>query len=385
MDELREWYKEGLYSRIEALQVAKHGLTQGGKDVRDSIRRIAHALRGSGATYGFDGISQAAEELEDCEDNDMLQKTEALISVLQDITADNKKKETCILIVEDDPAIQKILANKLEGPNRKIYAVGDIQKAEKLLAEKQFSLIILDLIFPDSDGRTLLINIRQDPRIATIPVIVLSARTAPHTKIECFALGADDYFEKPFDPDTLALAVSTKLQRWAEISWESHRDTLTELPNRASFEETYLLMKSLAVRQKEPLCLGMLDLDHFKSVNDSYGHIVGDEVLKSFASIVNRSLRKSDFLARWGGEEFLVLFPNTTLKGAKNALQKALDRFSKHVFTTKASQSFSVTFSAGIVRIDESYSMDEDIDRSDRVLYRAKSEGRNLILLEAPQ
>ena len=380
MEELQKWYKEGLYARIEALEAAKRGLVSGKEEVNESVRRIAHALRGSGATYGFSEITDAAGALEDASDEDLVMKTEQLIQVLGGITSDTERKKVHILLVEDDIDTVRILEHILSGPNRSISMAGSESEAGKILKKKDISLIILDLVFPDSDGRTFLMNIRQNPKTATIPVIMLSAKTDPHIKIECFALGADDYFEKPFDPDTLALSVSAKLQRWAERSWESLRDPLTGLRNRSSFEESFQLMKTLSTRQKQPLCIGMLDLDYFKRVNDTHGHVMGDYVLKMLAKVLTATLRKSDIIARWGGEEFAVLLPDTDIDGALGALQKSLTVFRGEEFNTKEGKKFTVTFSAGVAEVIDTDTLEEAVDRADKTLYRAKNKGRNRIL-----
>ena len=380
MEELQKWYKEGLHSRIEALESASRGLAGGKDEVRESIRRIAHALRGSGATYGFPGVSEAGGELEDSSDEELLEKTKQLIQTLRGVTSEGTRKQVSILIVEDEPDIYELLRITLQGSNRSVLVAENLDEAKHVLDQQEISLIILDLVFPAGDGRTLLMDIRQDPKTATVPIIVLSGRTAPHTKVECFALGADDYFEKPFDPDTLALSVTAKLQRWGEVSWETLHDTLTSLPNRASFTESFALLSSLSIRQEQSLCLAILDLDRFKLVNDTYGHVMGDEVLKRLAALLTSSLRKSDIVARWGGEEFVVLFPNTGLEGSTNALQKALERVRAVEFRTRDDRTFSVTFSAGIVEIQTNISLETAVDQADQLLYKAKSEGRNRIL-----
>lgn len=382
MEELQKWYKEGLYSRIEALDAAKRGLVSGKQEVYESVRRIAHALRGSGATYGYDDISEAAGAVEDAPNEDLVIKTEHLIDVLKGVTSDAEQKKIHILLVEDDIDTLRMLEHILSGPNRVVSIAGSLQEAARILKKEDISLIILDLVFPEADGRALLIDIRQDPKTATTPAIVLSAKKDPHVKIECFALGADDYFEKPFDPDTLALSVSAKLQRWAERSWESLRDNLTGLRNRSSFIESFQLMKSLSKRQKQSLCIGMIDLDHFKEVNDAYGHVIGDQVLKTLATLLSSTLRNSDIVARWGGEEFVVLFPNTDIVGALGALEKTLACLRIEEFTANDGQKFSVTFSAGVVGVSDSDTLETAVDRADKMLYLAKNEGRNRVLRE---
>ena len=273
-----------------------------------------------------------------------------------------------------------LLKVKLSAPDREILIAETTAAAERILEEKEISLILLDLVLPDMDGRNLLIRLREQPQTAALPVFVVSGRVGTQPKTECFALGADEYFEKPFDPETLSAAVSSRLQRVSEITRESRRDALTGLPNRAAFNETFQRACSLAGRAGEPLSLAILDIDNFKTVNDTYGHTMGDEVLRTMASLVSKSFRGSDLLARWGGEEFVGLFPNTNQRGAKRALEKALDTLRGKQFRVKEGTTFQVTFSAGVVEVSEGASVGEAVAEADRFLYHAKVAGRNRVL-----
>jgi two-component system cell cycle response regulator len=181
------------------------------------------------------------------------------------------------------------------------------------------------------------------------------------------------------DLGTLAAAVATRLQRTSETNREARQDPLTGLPNRAAFREACERARSLARRKREPLSLAILDLDRFKSVNDKYGHPVGDEVLRGVASVLTRALRGSDMVARWGGEEFVALLPNTGQKGAVQSLERALDDLRRERFTGKDGAAFSVTFSAGVVPYPDNVTLEEAVSAADRLLYLAKVAGRNRV------
>ena len=380
MDDLQQWYRDRLSSRIEALKAAKKELLKGNPEVKESIKRIAHSLRGSGATYGFPQITAAGTELEEASDEVIQKKMEKLIDVLSQIASKKKGRDIGLLIIDDDPSIYRLLQKKLAASNRKIYVADNARKAEKVLEEHEISLVILDLVLPDDDGRNLLARLRQNHRTALIPVIVLSAKMGAQPKTECFALGADDYFEKPFDPDALASTVSVKLEEISEISRVARHDVLTGLPNRIALRESFRTLSALSVRQHQTLCVSIIDLDHFKSVNDTYGHDMGDEVLRRVASILSTALRKADIAARWGGEEFVVLFPDTDITGAKNVLGKVLRHLRNDKFQTGDGQTFHVTFSAGVIQVAKSASLEQSVSQADQFLYQAKAAGRNRIM-----
>ena len=383
MDDLRRLYREALVARIDALQVARQAFLAGDQEGVDSIRRLAHTLKGSGGTYGFPEITEAAEALEAGEADQAIPLLDTLLGILREVASSGDERKFGLLIIEDDPVTSRILQSRLAGANREIFAVETAAAAEKVLEGEDIAIILLDLILPDTDGRNFLVNIRERPELAGLPVIITSVKGSASTKAECFALGADEYFEKPIDYEVLSAAVAAKLQRSGELVRESRTDPLTGLPNRAAFHEAFKRAQSLASRSRESLSLAILDLDHFKSVNDTYGHGLGDEVLRRLGPVITGALRQTDFLARWGGEEFVILFPKAGVAGSTRALQKALDAFGQEEFRGAEGVSFQVTFSAGVTAVWDKVNVGEAVAMADRLLYRAKSGGRNRILNEA--
>jgi diguanylate cyclase (GGDEF)-like protein len=378
MQDLRTCYRHGLAARIGALETALRGLRERAPDAAATIRRLAHALHGSAGTYGFPEIGTAAELVEESADSGLEAAVEKLLRVLR-LVAASEGGQVGILVVEDDADMARALELRLAAPNREVFLAGNIADAERILAERDVALIVLDLMLPDCDGRNLLIRLRERPGLASLPVIVLSGKGRGAPQTECFALGADAYFEKPVDLNTLTAAVATRLQRTAEASREARQDPLTGLPNRAAFRDACQRARALAQRHREPLALAILDLDRFKSVNDTHGHAVGDEVLRRVAVVLTQELRVSDMVARWGGEEFVVLLPNTTQKGALLSLERALEALRHERFEGKNGDFFTVTFSAGLVLYPDAATLEEAVNAADRLLYLAKVAGRNRI------
>src|SRR5262249_37408071 len=140
-------------------------------------------------------------------------------------------------------------------------------------------------------------------------------------KTECFELGADDYFEKPVPLEMLAAAVTAKIKRVAQLARRSRHDGLTNVLNRPAFQEIYGRVQALSRRSRTALALAILDLDRFKAINDRFGHPLGDQVLIGVAQIITKALRQSDVIGRWGGDEFVVLLPDTDKAGAQRALE----------------------------------------------------------------
>lgn len=390
MDELKSAYIQGLSARVEALEASLNELHLNSKESMETIVRIAHSLKGSGGTYGFPEISEAAGKFDEYENQsdlnslvefmDFNQLLDEFLDLLYTTISSNKTDQPLILIVEDDPDISNLLNVKLSDTTRKVMVAGDYKTADEILKVEDVSLIILDLVLPDIDGRNLLLELRQRSKTLRIPIIILSSKTSYEVKTECFALGADAFIEKPFDPEMVSAAVSSHLQRSGQLKQEVLSDSLTSLPNRAGILESFKKIYSLSERSGEELSLSIIDLDKFKSINDTHGHNAGDETLRRFAKVVQTSLRESDILGRWGGEEFIALFPNTDLNGAHKALEKALETFKNEKIEGKQEDEFSVSFSAGLVAVERKEEVEETIARADKLLYQAKSQGRSRII-----
>jgi len=382
MDEMQHLFIEALRAHIDALEAAKKALQTHDPDALDSIRRIAHTLKGSGGTVGFPEISTAAAGLEEAEDDQIPSRLESFLTLLHQVAVDGDERRFGILIIEDDPVASRILQVRLAASNREIFAAETGAQAEEILQREAVDLVLLDLILPDMDGRNLLMKLRARPDMALLPVIVVSVKGSRAAKTECFALGADEYFEKPVDPEILAAAVAAKLKRCGEIARESRTDPLTGLPNRAAFAEAFQRAQSLATRSRDQLSLAILDLDRFKSINDTYGHKLGDEVLRRIRPVMDKVLRQTDLLARWGGEEFVVLFPKADARGAARGLEKALESFRRETFQVGEQTVSQVTFSAGVTEVSDEAGVEEAVAEADRLLYMAKESGRNQVLTD---
>ncbi|RMF10234.1 MAG: response regulator [Candidatus Neomarinimicrobiota bacterium] len=382
MYDLKQHFLDRLGTHIDALHSAQKAFLSGSDDAVESIRRIAHSLKGSGGTYGFPSVTELAQSVEEAPAEELESALRALLDHLISLRTSSRGDKSVILIVEDSPEDQAILQAIFPESDYRVYVAGTAAEAQEILTRHSIHIILLDLILPDSDGRNLLVKFRESPQTVHTPVIILSAKDSPQTKTECFALGANEYFVKPVDAEVLATAVRAKLDQAQKIKSELRIDALTELPNRAALQEEFLRYKAQSQRHETPLSLAMLDLDHFKQVNDTYGHLIGDQVLQYFSRHLVRSLRKSDFVARWGGEEFVALLHNSTPEGGQGALEKLARRLKEKPFqsTGDAAVTIPITFSAGITEVTATKSINDAISDADELLYLGKHSGRDQIL-----
>lgn len=215
MDKLREFYLGKLGGRIDALEMAKSELAQSPARAWESLELIAHSLKGSGTTYGFPEISEAAGALEESLPETRAETLNRLLRVLHGIRDSASKQKTSILIVEDDPVNALILKETLSAPDRDIHIAETGEQARKLIGGQVYSVILLDLMLPDMDGRSFLMRLRENPKTAFLPVLVLSGKLGELTKRECLSLGADAFIQKPIDHEAIRTAVDSAVRQGA--------------------------------------------------------------------------------------------------------------------------------------------------------------------------
>ncbi len=250
-----------------------------------------------------------------------------------------------------------------------------------LTALEQFSpdLILMNVDMGEFTGIEIAQIIRQIPSYVSIPIVFLSAELDRKTQLEAMSQGGDDFLSNPIEPDHLIRAITTRVERYRTLRRMMRSDGLTGLLNHTSMKERLEQEFLRAERQKTPLSFVMIDLDHFKQVNDTYGHPTGDQVLKSISRLLKQRLRRSDVVGRYGGEEFAVIMPETDCAAATMVMDEIRSNF-EHVRHRDHPVEFSVTFSAGVASYPD-YQTPVDVgDAADRALYEAKRLGRNRVV-----
>jgi len=254
-------------------------------------------------------------------------------------------------------------------------------RAREILQALQPDLVVLNMVLPDGEGLELCRNIRASERLKWVPVIILTAiGDLDHMK-EGYDCGADDYIVKPFRPEEFVLRVRSRIRRAKALRYESLLDGLTGCHTRGYFLAR--LEEEIFRGRREGMVFSVLlvDLDGFKQVNDTYGHLVGDHVLREFAAVLRANFRRNDVVARYGGEEFGVLMPGTGLAAATAAAERAREAWLAHPLVVPGSgERLRVTFSGGVVEAGrEAAGVDEILAAADRALYAAKAAGKNRI------
>lgn len=242
-------------------------------------------------------------------------------------------------------------------------------------------LILMDLYMPGIDGIELAKLIRQIDEYVSTPIVFLSSEEDFSKQIEALNLGGDDFLTKPIKASHLVALVKSRLERLRILRSYMMRDSLTGLLNHTSFRGQLMQEINRSKRHKIRLAFSMLDIDNFKQVNDTFGHPVGDTVLKSLSRLLRQRLRRSDIIGRYGGEEFVALLLEVDASNTFQIMDEIRAHFSeiRHFSPTKGV--FTTTFSAGIATFPEFENANSLIDAADQALYAAKAAGRNKVML----
>ncbi len=282
-----------------------------------------------------------------------------------------------VLVVDDSKAQAKFMENVLKKAGMHSMVLTDPMDVIGALEDFSPEIIILDMYMPGCTGMELAKVIRQQDRLHSVPIIYLSAEEDVSKQLYAMSMGGDDFLTKPIDPKHLIATLHNRGRRARSLLALMIRDSLTGLYNHT--HSLHLLENEInrAKQHGHPLSYAMLDIDLFKKINDSYGHPIGDRVLRSLSLFLKQRLRKSDHIGRYGGEEFAIIFPETTLKDARNVMNEIRENFSR-LQQPAAGTDFTVTFSCGVAAWDGE-TPQELCEKADHVLYEAKEAGRNQV------
>ena len=287
-----------------------------------------------------------------------------------------------VLIIDDSKPIHALVRARLAEEPIELHSAFDgetgIATALNLLPD----LILLDVDMPSPDGFEVCRRLKDDPATMTIPVVFLTGMASTEQKIRGLELGALDYILKPFDPAELRARVRTSLRQKYLLDLLAKKamiDGLTGLWNRTYFDQTLAAQLALFRRAGYPCSVILTDVDNFKLINDQFGHPTGDEALRAIAQILQSSCRLEDTVCRYGGEEFVILCPNTPASKAIILAERLRDSIAQLTMSYRRTP-IPLTCSFGIA--DPATSADRSVvEAADQALYRAKQSGRNKVVI----
>lgn len=284
-----------------------------------------------------------------------------------------------ILVVEDSATMIRFISRTLEHAGMAVRVEQTPDLVLPAIADFHPDLILMDMYMPLCDGQELSKLIRQYESYTSIPIVFLSSETDVKKQLAAMQIGADDFLTKPIEPTHLVTSVTTRVQRHRILSSFMVKDSLTGLLNHTKLKQGVERALQKAMRSKIPMAFAMVDIDFFKKVNDTYGHPMGDKVIKSLSRLLQKRLRKTDSIGRYGGEEFAVILWDTDAEGANRIINSIRSDFSKieHLHEGTA---FSCTFSAGVAGFPEYTDAQSLSNAADKALYVAKRGGRNQVI-----
>lgn len=285
-----------------------------------------------------------------------------------------------VLVVEDSKTASALIQRTLKESGVESMAISRPQEVLTALAKFQPDLVLMDMYMPGCTGVEVTRVIRQHEEFLSTPVVYLSADTSIALQVDALRLGGDHFLTKPFNPVILNAVVRSKIERYRILRRSMYLDSLTGLLNHTTSKQRVDAAVSVAFAEDTPLCVAMIDIDHFKKVNDTYGHPMGDQVIRSMAWLLKQRLRKTDAVGRYGGEEFLVILPQADAQRAGHLLDRIRIDFSEFRHPVNGG-SFACTFSCGIVQLQPGMTAQSVVKLADEALYRAKHAGRNQIVL----
>lgn len=295
-----------------------------------------------------------------------------------------------ILIIEDELIFRRMVKKYLLDAGYEIVEAEDGLSAWELFQKEPFQLVITDWMMPGLDGPELVHKIRTSGQKSYTYIIMLTAMDDKDNIVLGLESGADEYLTKPFNSRELIARVASGMRilrleeelMQARVQMEAlaMHDGLTGLLNRRAIEEYAEAEFNMADRKKQAMSVILLDIDHFKNVNDRFGHKFGDVVLRQVAQTLKEDLRNYDRVGRWGGEEFLLILPDTELKDAVTVAERLRSKIAVVQITLENGETFSIRISLGTACTSGQFqSLAKLIDAADQALYQAKQSGRNRV------
>jgi diguanylate cyclase (GGDEF)-like protein len=296
------------------------------------------------------------------------------------------KLQVQILIVDDDVAVRNTMNEYINTAGYQSEAVSCAEEALEMLDNKSFHVVITDIILPAMGGLELTKIIKKD---LDSDVIVMTGYSDDYSYEEAINIGASDFVIKPVRLEELLLRLkrvlkerdltNERIRMMEKLQKLAVTDGLTKLYNSRSFYSQLETEVDRFNRYKHPLALLLLDLDHFKDYNDTYGHLEGDKVLVRFSQIIKSCLRTNDTAYRYGGEEFTVILPETGGEEAGTVAQRIRAALESERFSPVNGKEVKITISIGVTEYQSKEELSTFIQRADRAMYRSKQKGRNMV------
>lgn len=310
---------------------------------------------------------------------------EAVLHALGGVRERQRQQPVRVLVVDDAPELAELYQVILEAAGMEVFVEPDPVHVLNALNRYRPELLLIDQHMPRWRGEDVAATIRSYAEFTSLPIIFLSGEHDRERQLFALTHGqAEDFLVKPVAPERLVAVVLNRAMRFRALRRLMAADSLTGLYNHAAILQELDNDLARARRMRRKLAVAMVDIDHFKQVNDRWGHPAGDEVLRSLAELMRARVRAGDSIGRYGGEEFMVIMPDTDIVGAMRLMEELRLSFAS-LWHTVGKKQFHCSFSCGIAGFPGASQSARLVELADRALYRAKAAGRNQVLVDWKQ
>lgn len=290
-----------------------------------------------------------------------------------------QKQNYQIVIVDDQEMMGAFYKSMLEQLGCEVTFYSSASSLFKALDDLNPDMFLLDMMMPEVNGFEVARMLRQEQKFDFAPILFITGDDNIENRLSAIAAGADDVINKSSAIKTITSQVITRLERASKVRAFVAKDPLTGVLNHGQIVESANNAIRSSKRRNITTVMAVIDADSFKEVNDTYGHVAGDKVLCALGQLLANSVRETDIVGRYGGEEFVIVFEDCSMEDAANKVVKIKDIFGEISFIEN-SQEFNVTFSAGIVELTRFDNVMSAISSADKALYKAKKDGRNRVV-----
>ncbi|TVP91755.1 GGDEF domain-containing response regulator [Alkalibacterium sp.] len=382
------------------------------EDDYDALYQFYHRIKGTSGTLELSDISAAAADIEELMAKEKGQLTsnhkhitalvkgtgkllELIEEQLSDMLIDEKEMAFTnsmeeervlqagkILVVDDDITMLDFVAELLKNQGYEVFITNEPSEAVDYIRTGTIDLALIDIVMPEKSGFDIYEEISRFNN--KVPILFMTGLNNTDVRIEALRKGAEIYLQKPLDPDELIARVNGSIKKYKMNEERDNKDELTKAFTRKHFIKQFEKEKQKYLSTGEPFSVAFLDLDNFKSINDNYGHLFGDHILISFVDTVADHLKSESKVFRFGGDEFLVLFPNTTGDEAQAVMENIRADVNAKRFKLMADdQECAISFSSGVAEFNESIQTKSALlEKADQALYVAKENGKDQSVLQ---
>lgn len=379
---LLEPFRVQLQQDLAALEQAREVLAERIPVARHTIRSIAHSIQRSGITYGFPELSRASTELEEAPEDRLITQLDKLTYMVRRILETGHLPERKqALVIGEDPDFLEAVRTVLSSAFTDIHVVVSAADAAIEISRMDFDLVVLHLILPDTDGRQLVLQLRERYALNTVPIFVVAPKSSAFVRSECLTFGADEFFEQPLSINLFSKSLTLSFLQHEtperKSQRESRKDESTGFLQRAAFTRSFQRAKGLARSANFPLTFIRMSVDGLKKLSVQHTNL-REEVLRRIAVLTQNFMQKSALRVRWDTDDLAILLLNTDIERARKRLEKVQAALAHERIPGVGT--LTPSFSACIVDVHDATTLDEAIQRTDHLLHMAQSLGGNQIV-----